>query len=59
MGFSLFYFIGNSEFFVRKKKHMFTEHMLDRTKIKYDKKMIILENIKIFFVKIIIKFVII
>lgn len=38
---------------------MFTEHMLDRTKIKYDKKMIILENIKIFFVKIIIKFVII
>lgn len=38
---------------------MFVEHTLDENKIEYNKKTIILENIKTFFAKIIIKLVVI
>ena len=38
---------------------MFIEHMFDRIKIMYNKKTIISKNVKTFFTKIIVKFVII
>ncbi len=49
LGFPIFYFIGNSDVGKHKKKHMFTEHMLDKRVFGHDdrtKEM--LEDIKTF-----------
>ena len=48
-------FIGNSNFYESKKKHMFIEHMLDKHVFRHEKKTVIRsENIKTFFSEIII-----
>ena len=52
---AVFYFIGNSNFYESKKKHMFIEHMLDKHVFRHEKKTVIRsENIKTFFSEIII-----
>ena len=45
----IFCFIGNSDFGGTKRKHMFTEHMLDKHVLKHDNKTKeVLEDIKTF-----------
>ena len=46
---AFFCFIGNSDFGGTKRKHMFTEHMLDKHVLKHDNKTKeVLEDIKTF-----------